>query len=261
MMKFYFPFHLVTVSPWPLMLSFSLMLTMIGFIKFIIMKKIFLFTLSFILLIFLMIQWWRDVTRESTIQGFHSMKVLKGIQLGMLLFILFEIMFFLSFFWSYFHLILSPGVEIGMNFPLNNIILFNPFNVPLLNTIILLSSGVSITLTHFCILMSHKKMSLLNIFITIFLGGIFSIFQYLEYNESYFNITDSCYGSIFFLMTGFHGIHVIIGTLFILITYLRLYLNHCSFIHHFNFEGASWYWHFVDVIWLFLFLFIYWLIY
>nr|AHA52564.1 cytochrome c oxidase subunit III [Pselaphanus sp. QL-2013] len=259
MMQFFHPFHLVTMSPWPLLMSLSLMNLFMGFIEYMMELKLNLLIFAMILSILILIQWWRDVIRESTLQGFHLIKVINGMQFGMLLFIIFEVMFFISFFWTFFHMFLCPSIEIGMKFPSNNIIKFNPFNIPFLNTIILLSSGIFITWSHFSILNKNKKMTMISIIFTIFLGMVFSMFQVFEYFESYFTINDSSYGSIFFLMTGFHGIHVIIGTIFIFISSYRIYLNHYSMNHHFGFESASWYWHFVDVVWLFLYLFIYWL--
>nr|AHA52468.1 cytochrome c oxidase subunit III [Therophilus festivus] len=260
-MNFFRPFHLVTLSPWPIMGSLSLLFLLLGFVKMMNNSKYNLFMLGMIMLLMIKFQWWRDVIRESTFQGFHLFKVIKGIRLGMMLFILSELMFFLSFFWCYFHMFLSPNIEIGELVPSMNLLIFNPYNMPLLNTIILLSSGITITYCHYSILYMKKKNSLISIMLTIFLGMMFTLFQYMEYYESYFTISDSIYGSIFFMFTGFHGIHVLIGTMFIIISYFRLLNNHYSMNHHFGFEGASWYWHFVDIIWLFVYLLVYWLMY
>nr|UZT67607.1 cytochrome c oxidase subunit 3 [Parnips nigripes] len=259
-MKMFFnhPYHLVTLSPWPMLTSFSMFITMIG--------SIFMFNYSMFYLLFWGIfmislssfQWWRDVIRESTFQGMHTKKVLQGLKMGMFLFILSEWLFFVSFFWSYFHSALSPNVEIGSMWPPKNIIQFNPFQIPLLNTIILLSSGASITWSHYSILNNNKDKTLISLFLTIMLGMIFSIIQMFEYIESYFCLNDSVYGSLFYLTTGFHGLHVIIGTLFLLINLFRIMYNHLSAWHHFSFEAASWYWHFVDVIWIIVYSVIYW---
>lgn len=259
MIKFNHPYHLVRLRPWPLLNSFCLLIFIFSSLKFIHDFNIILLLIFFILLILINFQWWRDVIREGTFQGVHTFNVIKILRLGIIIFILSELIFFLSFFWCYFHINLSPRVEIGRIWPPNFIIVFNPFNIPLLNTIILLSSGVSITLCHHRILNKKLFMSNLRILITLILGIIFTFFQYIEYKESYFSISDSVYGSIFFIATGFHGIHVIIGTLFIIISYLRLLYRHYSMNHHLGFEASSWYWHFVDVVWLFLYIFIYWL--
>nr|APF47462.1 cytochrome c oxidase subunit III [Snellenius sp. SNS-2016] len=261
MMKFNHPYHLVTLSPWPINLSFSLMVMLSGILMLFNNFKINLMLIGLFLMILNLIQWWRDVIRESTVQGFHTMKVMLGLQNGMLLFILSEVMFFLSFFWCYFHMYLSPSVEIGSIWYPKNLIVFNPYNIPMLNTLILLSSGISITYCHYSIMKSHLDNSINSMFLTLILGLIFTYFQYLEYNESYFCINDSIYGSVFFLLTGFHGFHVILGTMFNLIMFFRMIFNHFSSFHFFGFEASSWYWHFVDLVWLFLYLFIYWLVF
>nr|AHA52480.1 cytochrome c oxidase subunit III [Capitonius sp. QL-2013] len=260
MLKFNYPFHLVTVSPWPLLVSLGVMLSMLGILEWFIEFSVSLMFMSNMYLMIVVFQWWRDVVRESTFQGMHTIKVCEGLYMGMILFILSELMFFVSFFWTYFNMYLSLSIELGLNSSYN-LEVFNPYNIPLLNTMILLSSGVSITWCHYSILNEKYDMSLDGIKITILLGMIFSFFQFLEYKESYFSINDSIYGSIFFVATGFHGIHVLVGTMFIFINFIRLKNNHFSFVHHFGFEAASWYWHFVDIVWLFLYIFIYWLSY
>lgn len=261
MNKFFHPYHLVTESPWPLVGSLSLIIFITGRVKWFYNYNIYLLIEGYLLILIIFFQWWRDVIRERTYQGRHTLIVLKGLRLGIILFILSEVIFFLSFFWTYFHIFLSPRVEIGSLWPPTEILIFNPYNIPLLNTLILLRSGVSITWCHYSILKGNLKNGKFSILITLFLGILFILFQYIEYSESYFSISDSIYGSIFFMITGFHGLHVIIGALFILISLIRLYSNHYSIYHHFGFEAASWYWHFVDVVWLFLYIFIYWLSY
>jgi len=170
----------------------------------------------------------------------------------------FRSFFFLSFFWSFFHSSLSPDIFIGQKWPCSGIKTFNPISIPLLNTIILLSSGISLTASHHYIILGKKKKSELFLFFTIILGIYFSIIQYVEYKEASFSIADSIYGSCFFIATGFHGIHVLIGTVFLTVCLFRIIKNHFSSYHHFGFESAAWYWHFVDVVWLFLYICIYW---
>ncbi|UAT98640.1 cytochrome oxidase subunit 3 (mitochondrion) [Muscidifurax raptorellus] len=257
MKKLFQPYHLVTISPWPLLMSISLMMLLISVLNWFNNYTFYMLMLSILVSILIMYQWWRDVIRESTYQGYHTKFVVLGLKLGMLLFIISEIMFFFSIFWCYFHMFLSPSIEIGSNWPPKNIIPFNPYFIPLLNTIILLSSGVSITWCHYSILLNNKINSIISLMITIILGLIFTMFQYKEYYVASFTFTDSVYGSIFFMSTGFHGLHVIIGTMFLLVNLLRIMLNNFSSIHHFSFEAAAWYWHFVDVVWLFLYLLIY----
>nr|QHN60236.1 cytochrome c oxidase subunit III [Tamarixia radiata] len=256
-MKMFQPYHLVTISPWPILMSFSTMLTMTGIMNWFNNFNYNLFIYGIVINMLIMYQWWRDVIREATYQGYHTNMVIMGIKLGMILFIVSEILFFISIFWCYFHMFLSPSIEIGMNWPPYNIISFNPYNIPLLNTIILLSSGITITWCHYSILLNYKKLSFMSLLMTILLGLIFTMIQYLEYKHASFTIADSVYGSIFFMSTGFHGLHVLIGTMFLLVNLFRIMNNDFSSIHHFSFEAAAWYWHFVDVVWLFLYLLVY----
>nr|AZL93220.1 cytochrome c oxidase subunit 3 [Eurytoma sp. ZJUH_2016013] len=257
MKKLNHPYHLVTVSPWPLLTSFSIYVLMMGVLNLFINKMLNLFIFGNLLIILCLFQWWRDVVRESTFQGFHTKMVVKGLKMSMLLFIISEIFFFFSIFWCYFHMFLSPSIEIGSLWPPKNIQMFNPYHVPLLNTMVLLSSGVSITWSHYSLINSLKFESFISMLITVILGIIFSLLQYMEYKEATFCMADSIYGSIFFMSTGFHGLHVLIGTMFLLVNLMRIYFNNFSSKHHFGFESASWYWHFVDVVWLFLYLLIY----
>nr|YP_010279289.1 cytochrome c oxidase subunit III [Tetrapedia diversipes]UKG21058.1 cytochrome c oxidase subunit III [Tetrapedia diversipes] len=265
MMNYNHPFYLITPSPWPLMCAINLMNLMLMTINFIysLMNNMYMFIylLCFMNLILSSIQWWRDIIRESTYQGNHTNLILKMLKFSMMLFIISELFFFISFFWTYFHSAISPSMEIGLKWPPFNINIFNPYDIPLLNSIILISSGFTITLAHHALLNMKMNIFKYNLFITIILGLYFSMFQYIEYKESSFTINDSIYGSIFFMATGFHGLHVMIGILMFISCIMRLMLNHFSNIHHFNFEAALWYWHFVDVVWLFLYCFFYWWIF
>lgn len=166
--------------------------------------------------------------------------------------------FFISFFWAFFHSSLSTTIELGLFWPPTGVENFDPFKIPLLNTIILLTSGLSVTWAHHRILNKNFSQAFWRLFLTIFLGTYFSILQLLEYSEAEFSIADSTYGSTFFIATGFHGLHVLIGTLFLIVCFIRQNNLHFSNFRHFGFEAAAWYWHFVDVIWLFLFISIYW---
>nr|YP_009002088.1 cytochrome c oxidase subunit III [Ricinoides karschii]AGL11950.1 cytochrome c oxidase subunit III [Ricinoides karschii] len=252
------PYHMVEQSPWPLTASFSAILLTTSLIMWFHSLNMKPMLIAWLITVMTMIQWWRDVTRESTLQGHHSLKVIKSLKLGMILFIISEVMFFLSFFWSYFHMSLAPSMEIGMIWPPSGITTFNPFSIPLLNTAILISSGVSVTWCHHAILTSNLPQAKTSLFLTILLGFYFTCLQLFEYKEASFSISDSCYGSTFFVATGFHGLHVIIGTTFLTISFIRLFILHWSHSHHFGFEASAWYWHFVDVVWLFLFVSIYW---
>nr|ASM82727.1 cytochrome c oxidase subunit III [Eosembia sp. FS-2017] len=252
------PFHLTQMSPWPVLMGLSVTTTIMSILMWfhLYSMKFFMITmLSSFLISFL---WWKDISRESTFQGNHTSPVMKEIRWGMILFITSEILFFTSFFWAFFHSSLSPNIDLGMNWPPKNILTIKPSQIPLLNTIILLSSGASITWAHHCIMKSNLNESIVSVLLTVMLGLIFTLFQIFEYFESSFSISDSTYGSTFFVSTGFHGIHVIIGTMFIMFTMNRLMNMSFSSNHHLGFEAASWYWHFVDVVWLFLFIMIYW---
>nr|YP_009995251.1 cytochrome c oxidase subunit III [Ochthebius puncticollis]QNP09641.1 cytochrome c oxidase subunit 3 [Ochthebius puncticollis] len=252
------PFHLVDVSPWPLMGALGAMISMIGLIKWFHYYNNNLFLLGMMIMLLIMYQWWRDVSRESTFQGLHTYIVTMGMRWGMILFITSEVFFFLSFFWGFFHSSLAPTIELGMIWPPKGIITFNPIQIPLLNTLILLTSGLTVTWAHHSLMENNYTQTKQSLLMTVILGIYFTMLQAYEYMEASFTISDAIYGSSFFMATGFHGLHVIIGTTFLLICYLRHLNNHFSSIHHFGFEAAAWYWHFVDVVWLFLYVSIYW---
>ena len=246
------------MTPWPLMRSVAGLGITTGLVDWFQNKSITLFSLGMAIISLIIFQWWRDVRREGTFQGRHTSIVESGLRIGMILFIVSEVIFFSSFFWAFFHRRLSPNVELGAQWPPIGVQAFNPFRVPLLNTIILLSSGVRVTWCHHSIMvgdMGERKSSLA---LTILLGGYFTLIQLFEYIEAPFSMTDSTYGRTFFIATGFHGFHVIVGTLFLLATYVRMTNCRFSKSHHFGFEASAWYWHFVDVVWLFLFIAIYW---
>nr|AWL21412.1 cytochrome c oxidase subunit 3 [Psilodens balduri] len=251
------PFHLVEMSPWPLCASFGAFFLTLGAVSWFHMNFKYLMILGLILITMTMFQWWRDVVRESTFQGYHTLAVSSGLRWGMILFIASEVCFFFAFFWAFFHSSLVPSIEL-VSWPPVGIKVIDPFSVPLLNTAVLLSSGVSVTWCHHSLMEGKLKESLQSLLLTVLLGLYFSGLQASEYYEASFSISDGIYGTTFYMATGFHGLHVLIGTTFLFITFLRLYKNHLSKGHHFGFEAAAWYWHFVDVVWLFLFLSIYW---
>lgn len=256
-MKFQ-PFHIVDKSPWPLIGSIAAFTFITGILDLIHFNNINIIFISILIITATIIQWWRDICREASFQGNHTLNVLINIKWGIALFIISEIFFFLSFFWAFFHRRLSPNIEIGSQWPPTAIYPFNPFRIPLLNTTILLSSGISITWSHHRILINNYLEAKNSLILTITLGILFTFLQEWEYLEASFRISDSIFGSIFFISTGFHGLHVIIGSTFLIISLLRLTRRHYSNKHHFGFEAAAWYWHFVDVVWLFLYTFVYW---
>lgn len=254
------PFHLVDPSPWPFFASLSAFSTAVGAVMYFhgYIGGELLALLGFCMVCYTMVVWWRDVIREATFQGHHTTAVQVGLRYGMLLFIVSEIMFFFAFFWAFFHSSLAPSFEIGAMWPPKGIEVLNPWDIPFLNTVILLSSGAAVTWTHHAILAGNRSQAILSLMVTIVLAAFFTLFQVMEYVEAPFTIADGIYGSTFYLATGFHGFHVFVGTVFLFVCLVRVYKNHFTPTHHFGFEAAAWYWHFVDVVWLFLFVAIYW---
>lgn len=253
-------YHMVEPSPWPLlggMAGFTLMTGAVMYFHSFEGGKITLL-LGVYLILFTMFVWWRDIIRESTFQGHHTKIVQTGLRYGMALFIVSEIMFFFGFFWAYFHASLAPTVELGSIWPPKAIVPFNLWDVPLLNTIILLSSGATVTWAHHAMVSGDRNQANYSLALTILLAVLFTGLQGYEYVVASFNISDSVYGSAFYMATGFHGLHVIIGTTFLMVCFFRLVKFHFTTEHHFGFEAAAWYWHFVDIVWLILFVSIYW---
>ena len=253
------PFHLVTVSPWPFFSSLFTFQFLVGFVSylqnFINFNALFF---MFFLVSLIVATWFDNIIWEATFYGYHTKKVQKGIKFGMILFITSEIMLFFSFFWAFFHSSLAPSIWINCIWPPIGIDIISYLHLPLLNTIILLSSGISLTLSHRALIFGKNlKHVIYSLELTIFLGLYFTLLQYLEYNNTFFTINDSIYGSVFYMLTGFHGFHVILGTLLLIISLLRLYSYQFFSHQHVGYECAIWYWHFVDVVWIFLYILIY----
>nr|AES86246.1 cytochrome c oxidase subunit III [Galeopterus variegatus] len=251
-------YHMVNPSPWPLTGALSALLMTSGLTMWFHFNSSTLLILGLLTNSLTMYQWWRDVVRESTFQGHHTAVVQTGLRYGMILFILSEVLFFAGFFWAFYHSSLAPTPNLGGYWPPAGINPLNPMEVPLLNTLVLLASGVSITWAHHSLMEGNRKHSLQALLITISLGIYFTLLQTSEYLEAPFTISDGIYGSTFFVATGFHGLHVMIGSTFLTICLLRQLKFHFTSKHHFGFEAAAWYWHFVDVVWLFLYISIYW---
>jgi len=252
------PYHIVDESPWPLYGSMGGLYLTSGIVSWFHLNDLSLFFIGAVLLALVMYQWWRDIRREGAIQGLHSAIVELGLRWGILLFITSEVFFFVRFFWAYFHASLRPNIEVGSLWPPAGINPFNPFGVPLLNTIVLVSSGVRVTWAHHALIEGDYDQIKRGLIITVALGVYFTMLQGLEYYEASFSFADGVYGSTFFIATGFHGLHVLVGTLFLLVCLLRHFKREFRAAHHFGFEAAAWYWHFVDVVWLFLYLALYW---
>jgi cytochrome c oxidase subunit 3 len=218
---------------------------------------LFMLTSGFFLVLSSMSIWFRDVIREGTFQGHHTRPVQISLRWSMVLFIVSEVMFFFAFFWAFFWSSLGPNVELGAIWPPVGIEVLSAWDVPLLNTVILLTSGASCTWAHQAILEGNKLNTSLSLSLTVILGLLFTLCQIFEYFDCSFSIADGIYGSTFFMATGFHGFHVLVGTTFIAVCLFRNFRSHFTTRHHFGFEAAAWYWHFVDVVWLFLFISIY----
>jgi heme/copper-type cytochrome/quinol oxidase subunit 3 len=249
----------VSESPWPVFtaigafgLTFGMAMYMHGF-----QGGFGLIELSLCQLIFSVSCWWRDVIRESTIECYHTSKVVVGLKWGMILFITSEVMFFFAFFWSFFYFSFNPSLAVGGVWPPMYLTTLDPFAVPLLNTVLLLTSGVSLTWSHHSIVLGAKGEAVVGLIITLIYATAFSALQYYEYINAPFCMSDGVYGSIFYLTTGFHGFHVFVGSLFLGVCLYRLFADHFTRERHFGFEAAAWYWHFVDVVWLFLYLVFY----
>jgi len=253
-------FHLVDPSLWPIVSAFSaLMLTFGGVLYFHSYSNgSFLWRFGFLMLLFSMYGWWRDVIREGTYEGQHTKSVQTGLKLGVIFFIVSEIMFFFAFFWAFFHVSLNPSVAIGSVWPPVDFPILDPWQLPLANTFILVSSGIMLTSTHYAILAGNKTEACKSLLIVLFMAILFTLNQGYEYITAPFFISSGIYGSVFYLATGFHGFHVIIGTCFLTVCLFRIYFNHFTVEHHIGFEAAAWYWHFVDVVWIFLYITIYW---
>jgi cytochrome c oxidase subunit 3 len=267
------PYHMVNPSPWPVTGAASALVMFGGAVYYMHSDRAFMdaavFLLGLGLVFFALYGWWRDVVREATFEGRHTAIVQFGLRYGMVLFIFTEVMFFTAWFWAFFDASLFPGGAgapemvgrtevLGGVWPPEGVESFNPFGVPLLNTIILLSSGATVTWAHHALREGDRGRTLLGLALTIGLGLIFTSLQAYEYSEAPFAFDEGIYSSTFFMATGFHGAHVILGTIFLTVCFVRAYLGHFKPDHHFGFEAATWYWHFVDVVWLFLFTFIYW---
>ncbi len=254
------PYHLVDPSPWPIATALGAFFMLFG-------AGLWLhsYNIGFSLLVFGLVTtvlvaalWWRDVIREATFEGQHTAKVQRGLRWGMLIFIFSEVVFFSGFFWGFFHASMCPTWQIGGVWPPQAISVINPWEIPLLNTIILLTSGFTVTWAHHAIVSGRKSSAFKGLVATVLLAAIFTSFQLIEYQTAPFSLSDGIYGTTFYVATGFHGFHVIVGTLFLTVCTFRLARNHFSKQHHFGFEAAAWYWHFVDVVWLCLFISIYW---
>ena len=257
------PYHLVDPSPWPLVGAFSGGALVTGIILVAHYQSWWLLILGLLGVLFTMFMWWRDVVKESHTPGLHTPIVRIGLRYGMVLFIASEVMFFVAFFWAFFHFALFPdhvsgSVAATATWPPRGVLTFDPWSLPFLNTMILLLSGCTVTWAHHALIHNDRKTLIQGLALTVFLGLCFTGLQAYEYAVAPFAFSGGVYPSTFYLATGFHGFHVIVGTTFLAVCLFRAMKGHFTPEKHFGFEAAAWYWHFVDVVWLFLFVCIYW---
>ena len=258
-------YHLVNPSPWPFVGSISLLVTTIGAVLwFHDIMPVWLMLIGFVGIFYTMYAWWSDVVQEAQ-AGHHTPVVMIHHRYGMILFIGSEVMFFVAWFWAYFDGFFNYDAFeqtarlawSGGQWPPTGVELFDPFHLPLFNTLILLTSGTTVTWAHHALLNNDKKGLVWGLVLTIALGVLFSVVQVIEYTQAGFSYSGNLYGATFFMATGFHGFHVFIGTVFLIVCLVRAMRDHFTPRQHLGFEFAAWYWHFVDVVWLFLFATVY----
>jgi cytochrome c oxidase subunit 3 len=261
-------YHLVNPSAWPIVGSVAAFLAAVGAIAYFqtlkgapplfgVLSGPWLLFLGLGMLTFTFIGWWRDVVKESVVNGDHTPVVKLHLRYGMILFIASEVMFFVAWFWAYFNAALFPAAVNLPAWPPADVATFDPWDLPLLNTLILLTSGTTVTWAHHAIQTGNQKGAVNGLGLTILLGLLFTCVQAYEYMHAAFPFAGNIYGATFFMATGFHGFHVIVGTIFLIVCWFRARAGHFTPERHFGFEAAAWYWHFVDVVWLFLFAAIY----
>ncbi len=255
------PYHMPDPSPWPIVGSLGGFMTVFGIILAAHYSSYVVLVLGLLIVLTTMFFWWRDILKEGAVPGAHSRIVRLSLRYGMTLFIASEVMFFVGFFWAYFNFLIFPDTQGNGQtvWPPTTIHTFDPFHLPLLNTMILLLSGTTVTWAHHALLEGDQKNLVRGLGITVLLGLSFTFCQALEYSHAPFKfVGGGVYPSTFFLATGFHGFHVIVGTCFLAVNWFRAKNGTLTKDRHFSFEAAAWYWHFVDVVWLFLFACIYW---
>ncbi|EJW21376.1 hypothetical protein IMCC14465_11720 [alpha proteobacterium IMCC14465] len=257
-------YHLVNPSPWPFVGSLSAFVMAVGAVLFFHDSGPWVMLIGLVGVLYTMVAWWRDVIIEAN-NGDHTPVVQLHHRYGMILFIASEVMFFVAWFWAYFDASLYPGEAIqysrteltGGHWPPQGIETFDPWHLPLINTLILLTSGTTVTWAHHALIENNREELKWGLILTVGLGALFTVFQVYEYQHAAFGFSGHIYGATFYMATGFHGFHVVVGTIFLLVCLLRALNGGFTPKQHFGFEAAAWYWHFVDVVWLFLFVVIY----
>ena len=253
------PYHMVLPSPWPAVGTVAALTMVFGGVWFMKGGPIYLFLLGVAILLYTFYGWWRDVVAEAQGGIDHTDVVRRGLRMGMVFFITSEVMFFFAFFWAFFNASV-PFLSFAAQpvWPPEGIVPFDAWSIPFLNTLILLSSGATVTYAHQALRVGNHKKTAQGLLWTVILGVTFTGFQAYEYIHAPFKFTDGIYSSTFYMATGFHGFHVIVGTIFLTVCWFRARAEHFTPQAHVGFEAAAWYWHFVDVVWLFLFTCVYW---
>ena len=265
-------YHILTPSAWPLLgalaafvMLFGAVVAMSGgvtiFNKAVTLEGPWMFLIGLVAVLYVMFGWWAETINEE-FAGDHTPVVRIGLRYGFILFIMSEVMFFSAWFWTFFkHALYPMGPESPMKdgvWPPVGIETFDPFHLPLINTLILLCSGAAATWAHHALAHENNRKDIKwGLIIAVVLGLIFTVFQAYEYSDAAFGFAGNIYGATFFMATGFHGFHVVIGTIFLFVCLLRVQRGHFTSESHIGFEAAAWYWHFVDVVWLFLFVSVY----
>ncbi|MFT4782894.1 MAG: cytochrome c oxidase subunit 3 [Paracoccaceae bacterium] len=247
-------YHILPPSIWPFLGALGGFVMLFGSVMWMHDVTPFLFFIGLALVLYVMYAWWAEMVTESAV-GDHTPVVRIGLRYGFIFFIMSEIMFFAAWFWMFFKHALYPMATFseGM-WPPPSIETFDPWHLPLINTLILLCSGCAATWAHHALVHENNRKDVATgLILAVILGVVFTAFQAYEYSHATFGFSGNIYGATFFMATGFHGAHVIIGTIFLFVCYLRLRKGHFTPEKHIGFEAAAWYWHFVDVVWLFLF--------
>lgn len=257
------PFHIVEPSMLPMLSAFAAGSLAVGALLFMHLAEWkylggLALAAGFAAVLAVMWCWWRDVIKEAVKEKAHTSAVKRGFRYGVALFILSEVMFFAAFFWAFFNASLMPTEAIGSVWPPASVQTIEAFGLPFFMTMVLLLSGCTVTWAHHEILEGNNKEAARALAVTVGLGVFFTLLQAYEYHHASFAFAHSIYGSTFYMATGFHGFHVLVGTIFLAVCYFRTVKGHFTKDSHFGFEAAAWYWHFVDVVWLFLFTAVYW---
>ena len=254
-------YHILPPSIWPFIGAVSTFIMLFGAVMWMQDHGPWMFLIGFVGVLYVMYAWWADVVHEGE-TGDHTPVVRIGLQYGFILFIISEVMFFVAWFWNWFKNVMYPmGPEsplVDGVWPPEGIVPFDPWHLPLINTLILLLSGVAVTWAHHALVHENDRKTVINgLIVAVVLGVAFTGLQAYEYSHAAFGLSDTSYASGFYLATGFHGLHVIIGTIFLAVCLVRFMRGQMTQEQHVGFEAAAWYWHFVDVVWLFLFAAVY----